>query len=180
MRKMTLSEPGTSSGTARGAAALTLAWDLGQPATVPSFLGFGQGLPVSSKNGLCVPWAEVIISDNVAPGTEATHDLATSLALAPGSSASRRPFFQKRSCLQATETMLPHLLCLGLLGQASGDSHQASSAVGSRSADSRLDLGLGVEISVAAAFPGSSSPEGGLGAKTWPTPEPLSGGQDFI
>lgn len=47
MRKMTLSEPGTSSGTARGAAALTLAWDPGQPASVPSFLGFEQGLPVS-------------------------------------------------------------------------------------------------------------------------------------
>lgn len=147
MRKMTLSEPGTSSGTARGAAALTLAWDPGQPATVPPFLGFGQGLPVSLKNGLCVPWAEVIISDNVAPGTEATHDPATSLALAQGSSASRRPFFQKMSCLQATKTMLPHLLCLCLLGQASGDSHQASSTVRSRSVGSRLGLGLAMEIS---------------------------------
>lgn len=55
--------------------------------------------------------------------------------------------------------MLSHLLCLGLLGQASGDRYQASSTMGSRSVDSRLDPDLGMEISVAVAFPGSSSPK---------------------
>lgn len=33
-----------TSGTAPGAEALALAWDPGQPAMAPSFLGLGQGL----------------------------------------------------------------------------------------------------------------------------------------
>lgn len=67
--------------------------------------------------------------------------------------------------------------------QASGDSHWASQTMGSRSVESRLDPSLGNEATLPMAFPGTSSspiPGDGLKAKTWPTPELLSGGQDII
>lgn len=69
---------------------MTFAWDPGQPAMAPS-LGLREVLFAGWESRLCLPWAEVIISDNVAPGTNATHEPATHFTQAKGSSVFLRP-----------------------------------------------------------------------------------------
>ena len=129
MKKVTLSEPGTSSGTTPGAETQTLERDPGRPAMVPSLLGFGQGLSVSWKNRLCLPWAEVIISDNVTPGAEATHNPTTGFTLAKGSSVFLRPplfLLEGEVLTNHRKQFASFSLLRSLWAQASGDSHQAS------------------------------------------------------
>lgn len=91
-------EPGTSSGTSPEAEAVTLAWDPGQLAMAPS-LGFKEVLSAGWESRLYLPWAEVIISDNVAPGTKATHEPDTHFTQAGGSSIFLRPLTQNSGCL---------------------------------------------------------------------------------
>lgn len=173
-------EPGPSSGTAPGEGALAFGWGPGLPARAPSSLGLTDGPSVAWESRLCLSWAEVITSDNVAPGTEATQDPATNFPWAKDSAAFLRPLIHSRSCLPATKRFASSALLQSPWAQASGDSHQVSPTVGPGSVASRLDLSLGTEVTLSAALPGTSScpgPGDGLRAQAWPTPELLSGGQ---
>jgi len=80
MSEETWLEAGESPRTAPGAGALSFAQDPWQSATAPSFLASWKGRLDSWERRQCLPWAEVIIGDNAAPGTEAACDLATNIS----------------------------------------------------------------------------------------------------
>lgn len=77
MSEETRLEPGTPPGMALGAGALSFAQDPGQSATAPSFLASWKGRLDTWERRRCLPWVEVIIGDNTAPGTEAACDPGT-------------------------------------------------------------------------------------------------------
>lgn len=95
MSEETWLEPGESPGRAPGAGAPSFAQDPGQPATAPSFLASGKGCLDTWERRRCLPWAEVIIGDNAAPGTEAA-------VIQPQTSLGSR--ILNRRCLPAAET----------------------------------------------------------------------------
>ena len=80
MSEETWLEPGESPRTAPGAGALSFAQDPWQSATAPSFLASWKGRLDSWERRRCLPWAELIIGDNAAPGAEAARDLATNFS----------------------------------------------------------------------------------------------------
>lgn len=151
--------------------ALTLAWAPGQPATEPSSLGSSKGLSIVWEGGLCLPWAEVIMREDVTLNTEATHDPATNLTWAKDSSFLPRPLVQNCLLPKSNKNILSH--CFASVSLGTGIWQQTLSFLNHRAQFCRLEAGVEAAPPMAGvlAFPRVSSspaPGDGLRAETWP------------